>query len=266
MMTVWEWTLVAVIGYVIGASAVGWKKKWSRRGLDIWLAISTGLLTAVAIAGMLPHGWSEVSTPSVWVLAGLLIAFLFQQGFRGADTEERRNSHMVWSVLTGMGIHAFFEGVALAAGFLTDIRLGVAVLAGLVLHKIPEGMAMASLAIARWGNRKQALGSALLLGACTALGTLAAGLMTGLTQIGTGIPLLFSAGILIYISGTELWPKVNEGGGRKNIAWVLAGVLIYGVLGWGSHYLFPGHSQDSHPHSHPHEASNVERSISMKTY
>ncbi|PTX59976.1 zinc transporter ZupT [Melghirimyces profundicolus] len=262
-MTVWEWTWVAALGYMVGGSLVGWRKQWSDQGLKVWFAVSTGLLWAVALGGMLPHGWTEAPYPPVWVLAGLLTAFVFQQGFGRYREGDQRASVAVWSVLTGMGIHAFFEGVALGAGFQTDVHLGMAVLLGLILHKVPEGMAIASLAMSNGGTRKKGMGFVLLLGLCTVIGTGTAWAASGLIQIGTGIPLLFSAGILIYITGTELWPKVNEQESRRSIGWVLSGVLVYGLLGWGSHLLAPnashGHvtSEASASHSHAHHHHSV---------
>ncbi|MGI6125774.1 MAG: ZIP family metal transporter [Planifilum sp.] len=246
-MAVWGWVAVAALGYVLGGCVIWWKRQWSERGLQALLAVSTGVLLGVAILGMLPHGLAESPDGIAWVLAGLLAAYGLQRWLRLRKSEPAPSHSAMWGALSGMGIHAFFEGVALGVGFHTDARLGFAVLAALVLHKIPEGVAIASLAIAD-GKRKSAMTAVALLAISTALGTGAALAVTEFSA--AGIPLLFSAGILLYIAGTELWPAVNRGRGWSSMGWLLSGVLLYGLMGWGSHLLDP-----THAHSHEHHAA-----------
>ncbi|MFO7289073.1 MAG: ZIP family metal transporter [Bacillota bacterium] len=244
-MAVWGWVAVAALGYLLGGCAIGWKKHWSERGLQALLAVSTGVLLAVAILGMLPHGLDESPNGIPWVLAGLLAACGLQRWLGKRKQEKAAHSPgAMWGALTGMGIHAFFEGVALGVGFHADARLGLAVLSALVLHKIPEGVAIASLAVAD-GRRKKAMAAVGILAASTALGTGAA--LAAAEISAAGIPLLFSAGILLYIAGTELWPAVNRKRGWGGLVWLLSGILLYGLLGWGSELLAPA---DAHSHTH----------------
>ena len=143
-MAVWGWVAVSALGYLLGGCAIWWKKHWSQQGLQALLAVSTGVLLAVAILGMLPHGLAESPNGIPWVLAGLLAACGLQRWLGRREKEKIHAPGAMWGALTGMGIHAFFEGVALGVGFHADARLGLAVLSALVLHKIPEGVAIAS--------------------------------------------------------------------------------------------------------------------------
>lgn len=247
-MAVWGWVAVAALGYVLGGCVIWWKRQWSERGLQALLAVSTGVLLGVAILGMLPHGLAESPDGIAWVLAGLLAAYGLQRWLRLRKSEPAPSHSAMWGALSGMGIHAFFEGVALGVGFHTDARLGLAVLSALVLHKIPEGVAIASLAVAD-GRRKKAMTAVGILAASTALGTGAALAVAEISA--AGIPLLFSAGILLYIAGTELWPAVNRRPSWGGMGWLLSGILLYGLLGWGSELLAPA---DAHSHTH-HAAS-----------
>jgi zinc transporter ZupT len=247
-MAVWGWVAVSALGYLLGGCAIWWKKHWSQQGLQALLAVSTGVLLAVAILGMLPHGLAESPNGIPWVLAGLLAACGLQRWLGRREKEKIHAPGAMWGALTGMGIHAFFEGVALGVGFHADARLGLAVLSALVLHKIPEGVAIASLAVAD-GRRKKAMAAVGILAASTALGTGTALVVAEISA--AGIPLLLSAGILLYIAGTELWPAVNRRRGWGGMGWLLSGILLYGLLGWGSGLLAPA---DAHSHTH-HTAS-----------
>ena len=246
-MAVWGWVVVSALGYFLGGCVIWWKRHWSEQGLQALLAVSTGVLLGVAILGMLPQGLAESPDGVAWVLTGLLAAYGLQRWMSQREKEQDQSHNAMWGALSGMGIHAFFEGVALGVGFHADARLGLAVLSALVLHKIPEGVAIASLAIAD-GKRKTAISAVALLAVSTALGAAAALTVTQFSAAG-GIPLLFSSGILLYIAGTELWPAVNRKRGWGGMGWLLGGILLYGLLGWGTHLLAPIHA-----HSHAHHA------------
>ncbi|MBA4495381.1 ZIP family metal transporter [Paenactinomyces guangxiensis] len=267
------WTLLAALGYVVGGSLIWFKKEWSHRGLSVLVAISTGLLLSVAVGGMIPHGLSESPTMAFWILIGMLVAFGFQrwQAHRASKPENKKGSHMsaIWSVLTGMGIHAYFEGVAIGAGFHAGPEFGMTVLLAILLHKIPEGAAISTLVMAELKERKKAIASALILGFSTVLG---AGTTLWLVKASwmhdqlSPISLLFSAGILLYIAGTELWPLLNQTGNRQSIISFLSSVLAYFLLAWAGTFIAPDHhhssqdvqaaknhpssSADSHQHHH----------------
>jgi len=241
--------IVSALGYFLGGCMIWWKRNWSEPGLQALLAISTGVLLGVAILGMLPQGLAESPDGVAWVLAGLLAAYGLQRWLGQREKNQGPSHNAMWGALSGMAIHAFFEGVALGVGFHADARLGLAVLSALVLHKIPEGVAIASLAIID-GKRKKAITALAILAVSTALGAAAALTLTEFSAA-SGILLLFSSGILLYIAGTELWPAVNRKRGWSGMGWLLCGILLYGLLGWGSHLLDP-----THAHSHAHHATS----------
>jgi zinc transporter ZupT len=259
------WTILAALGYVVGGSIVWFKKNWSSQGLTMLVALSTGLLLAVSIGGMLPHGLSETPSQAPWLLVGMLAAFAFQRWHTkhrlSSKNEMEKRQGAVWSVLSGMGIHAYFEGFAIGAGFHVDPRFGIAVLLALVLHKIPEGVAISTLTMAGFQERKKAMGAAGILGICTVLGTITALWIADLPWMQgqlAGIALLFSAGILLYVAGTELWPVINRVENYQTVLCFLSGILLYYLLGWGSMLIAPihQHHEVSANPAHTHDTSH----------
>jgi hypothetical protein len=268
------WALLAAFGYVVGGSVVWFKKGWSARSIEMLVAISTGLLLSLALGGMIPYGMSESSSLAPWILVGMLTAFGFHwwHAYYLSKKKKAENYHgAAWRVLSGMGIHAYFEGVALGAGFHVDAQFGILVLVALLLHKIPEGVAISTLVMAEFSERKKAIGSTVVLGISTILGTITAFWLVGLPWMNeqlSSISLLFSAGIILYVAGTELWPIVNKVRNVKNLSFFLSGVLLYYLLSLGSALIAPHHSHhqaqanegDSHSsttHSH-HQVQPVE--------
>ena len=74
-------------------------------------------------------------------------------------------AHASSAALLGLGIHTFFDGVAIASGLLVSTWLGGIIFIAIFLHKLPEGFTVASLMLASGRSRKAAFVSACILGA-----------------------------------------------------------------------------------------------------
>jgi ZIP family zinc transporter/zinc and cadmium transporter len=123
-------------------------------------------------------------------------------------------------VLLGLIIHTFFDGIAIASGFIVSSWLGWIIFVAIFLHKIPEGFTIASVMLASGQSRKIAWGASVLLGAATLAGVLTMALFRH--EVSFGLPL--SAGVTIYVAASDLMPEVNrEPGGR------MAFVVFLGV-------------------------------------
>ena len=64
-----------------------------------------------------------------------------------------------------LGIHTFFDGVAIASGLLVSTWLGGVIFFAVFLHKLPEGFTVASLMLASGQSRRAAFVSSVILGA-----------------------------------------------------------------------------------------------------
>ena len=70
----------------------------------------------------------------------------------------------------GLVIHTFFDGIAIASGFIVSNWLGWVIFLAIFLHKIPEGFTIASVMLASGQSRRIAWGASMLLGAATLAG------------------------------------------------------------------------------------------------
>ena len=126
----------------------------------------------------------------------------------------------------GLGIHTFFDGVAIASGFLVSGWLGIVIFMAIVLHKLPEGFAISSLMLAGGESRKNALLGAMLLGAATVVGVL----LTGLMKAAVAFTLPVSAGVTLYVAASDLMPEVNREPGPWMAILVFIGVAALFVI------------------------------------
>ena len=202
------YALVAGLANVLGAAAVTSRARWSVRALDVMVALSAGFMIAVSMGELLPEAIERSGRDAALAaLAGYLLVHLTQHTFArhfhfGEETHEV-NTTVSGSALVGLLLHTFFDGVAIASGFDVSAALGFLVFLAILLHKLPEGLAISSLFLAAGAGRRAALGAAAALGVATVAGVLMTQYIAGLRSMG----LALSAGVTLYVAASNLVPE-----------------------------------------------------------
>jgi zinc and cadmium transporter len=225
--------LVAAGGNLLGGYFVV-RREWPRKFLQYFLALGAGYMLAVALVEIIPEsvklGGQNAFT---FVLAGFFLIHLFEHTIAphfhfGEETHEeefaRRNARR--AVLLGLAIHAFFDGVAIAAGFLVSSWLGAVIFFAVFLHKLPEGFTVASMMLASGQGRTSALRAAATLGGATLVGVALTGMLR--TELQYALPL--AGGVTLYVAGTDLLPEVNREPNWRMALLVFAGVATMLIL------------------------------------
>jgi ZIP family zinc transporter/zinc and cadmium transporter len=219
--------LTAAAANVFGGAIIV-QKHWDRSYLKYFVALGAGFMLATAIVEIFPASLElRGKSAAFLVLVGYLIVHFFEHTVTphfhfGEETHKDQfvHSHKGYSVLMGLIIHTFFDGIAIASGFIVSNWLGWIIFVAIFLHKIPEGFTIASVMLASGQSRRIAWGASALLGAATLAGVLTMALFRH--EVSFGLPL--SAGVTIYVAASDLMPEVNrEPGGR------MAFVVFLGV-------------------------------------
>jgi len=169
--------LIAAAGNLIGGYFVVYRE-WPRRYLQYFLALGGGYMLSVALVEVIPASVQLAgSNALLFVLAGFFLVHLFEHTLAphfhfGEEThiEEMRHGHARRTILLGLAIHTFFDGVAIAAGFLISTWLGVLIFVAVFLHKLPEGFTVASVVMASGQSKRNAVRAAGLRGRGRAAG------------------------------------------------------------------------------------------------
>jgi zinc and cadmium transporter len=206
--------LAAAAGNVVGALAVVRQEKRGLAFIETCLAFGAGFMLALVLIGVLPVVFSSQGTMSgtgLVVLLGYVLVHVAQHVITphfhfGVET------HTVgpgagYSALVGLTLHAFFDGVAIASGFLVSWSLGVAFFLGVVLHKLPEGVTVSSIMLASGLGRRRAVGSGVVLGIATIIGAVVTEAVAPLAQYG----LALAAGVTLYVAASNLVPEIQRG-------------------------------------------------------
>lgn len=219
--------LVAAAGNLVGGYFVV-RREWPRRFLQYFLGLGAGYMLAVAFVEVIPES-VRLSGESalLFVLIGYFLVHFFEHILaphfhfgEETHTQEVSHHHARTSVLVGMTIHTFFDGVAIAAGFLVSTWLGAVMFFAVFLHKLPEGFTVASVVLASGQGKRNAILAAGLLGVATVAGVALTSSLQG--QLKYALPL--SGGVTLYVAATDLLPEVNREPNWRMAFLVFAGV------------------------------------------
>ena len=200
--------LLSAAGNLLGAAAVARRASAGLRVIEQLVAFGAGFMLSVAIVEVLPEAFARSGTAApALVLTGYLAVHLTQHTLT-PHFHFGEETHAVprvagTSALGGLLLHTFFDGVAIASGFLVSGQLGVLLFLAVLLHKLPEGVTIASVMVAGGQTRARALGAAAVLGLATILGVALTEIVAPLARHG----LALSAGVTIYVAASNLVPE-----------------------------------------------------------
>jgi ZIP family zinc transporter/zinc and cadmium transporter len=225
--------LTAALANGLGGAVIV-QKDWERRYLRYFVALGAGFMLGTALLEMLPESM-ELAGPRapLLLLVGYFIVHFFEHTLTGhfhfgeeTHAEEFGKRHRSYSVVFGLIIHTFFDGIAIASGFLISGWLGWIIFLAVILHKVPEGFTASSIMLASGRSKAVAWAASGILGLATVAGVLT---MTFFTRsLSAGLPL--SAGVTFYVAASDLIPEVNKEPSVRTALVVFLGVGLLVLL------------------------------------
>jgi zinc and cadmium transporter len=216
------------------------------------VSFSAGMLLGTALLHLLPEGLhlsDSVHAISFTLLAGIVGFFILERlsllrhdhhhEFDGHDHPHGHDAAQAgqggWTLLIGSGIHAFADGVLIAAAFLADPLLGVLTAVAIATHEVPQQVGNFLVLLNSRFTKSRALFFNVLTG-CAAL----AGALMGyffLASAADWVPfvLVVAASNFIYIALSDLIPQLHaqahshDHGGQKAAAWQQPVLMLIGI-------------------------------------
>ena len=188
--------------------------RWERRLLNYFIAVGSGFMLATALLEMLPKSIELAGERALWlVLCGYLLVHFFEHSLTGhfhfgeeVHPEEHFDPRVGYAAVFGMIIHTFFDGAAIASGFILSGYLGSVIFLAVLLHKIPDGVTVASVMLAAGRGRSGALRASGLISLATLAGVVSMWAIKDFVAYG----LALSAGATLYVAASDLIPEVNR--------------------------------------------------------
>jgi zinc and cadmium transporter len=217
------------------------------------LSLAAGALLATAFMHLLPEAFeSQVGAHALSAtLLGALVFFflldkaeLYHHGHEHHHGHEPAHDHHAhghshgpahleaqggsWAVILGDCIHAFGDGVLIAAAFVADFKLGMAATLAVLAHEVPHHMG--DLVVLRQNQR--AAFRAVALVSLAGLATLVGG-MVGYAVVGADNDLLpylliVASASFVYVALADLIPQLQKRLSLREtltqIVWLLVGI------------------------------------------
>jgi ZIP family zinc transporter/zinc and cadmium transporter len=199
---------LAAIGNLAGAAAVARSARLGLQVIEGFVAFSAGFMLALALVAAIPEALARnPAYAAPVVLLGYLLVHLTQHTvtphFHFGEETHAVSRVASRAALIGLLLHTFFDGVAIASGFLVSPRLGVLFFIAIFLHKLPEGVTASSLVVASGGSPARGYAAAAVLGLATLAGVLLTAQVGALANYG----LALASGVTLYVGASNLVPE-----------------------------------------------------------
>ena len=230
---------------LVGLATLSMREERLRSILFLLVSLAAGALFGDAFLHLIPEAFENAGaeSASLAILGGIVTFFILEKLLRWHHShggEEFSPDHGIIHpvghlVLISDGVHNVIDGVAIGAGFLVSPEVGIATALAVALHEIPQEIGDFGLLLHAGFTRAKALLFNFVSALFAVLGALA---VFGLAEVlETSVPLIaaFSAGMFIYIAGSDLVPELHKTIGFKKgiiqlIVFLLGLGLMYGLL------------------------------------
>lgn len=239
------WTIVffSIVGGVlslIGGVLLLIKKAWPPETILIMISFAAGVLLAVSFLDLLPESLDMALTlkipaqsPLAWTLSAIGGFFLFERSFvwfhHHHGPHKDQPDPLIGMVWVGDTLHNMVDGLVITASFFTSFSLGVFTTAAVAAHEIPQEIADFSLYLAKGVSKSKTL----FLNVLSSLFTLVAAILAyffwdWVVPVQPQL-LAFTAGMFIYIAGSDLIPELHQEYHRKR-AWIQVAAFFLGIF------------------------------------
>ena len=231
---------LAGLAIVVGAGIVlAWGEP-SERVMAVMLGLAAGVMAAAAGGDLLP---AAVALSGRWAaLGGFIVGGVVMQQLGAildrvavlAQEGAHSSKRVGYLVFAGVALHDILEGMAVAVGYGVTETLGLALAAAIGIHHMPEGMAMAAPLKASGTKGGFILGLAALTALMTPLGVCLGLGAQGLSMTAMGVLLAAAGGAMAALAFFELCPEAwryQIWGGRLGFLLGLFAMLVVCLKG-----------------------------------
>jgi zinc and cadmium transporter len=232
--------IACLVGSTLSALLAGllaWRVQ--PRLIPMFVSYAVGALLGVVFLDLLPHifeSGTKSHQAAAWILAGIMAFFVLEKlvlwrhnhDHAGqaeaaiAQSHSHAHSHAhspasasgretsAWMIIIGDGFHNFTDGLAIAAAFLADFRLGVVTAVAIIAHELPQELGDFLVLIHSGFSRRRALFWNLVSSFATLVGAVLAYFALRSFEAYSNIFLCFAASSMIYVAIADLIPGLHK--------------------------------------------------------
>jgi ZIP family zinc transporter len=202
-----------------------------RGGLQTAIALSGGVVVAVAIFDLLPEATDAVGNSqrvSALVGAGFLAFFIAHRFLvlHHRDEPEEARAHSPVGALSAaaLAVHSFTDGLGIGLAFGLSTSTGFFVLLAVVSHDFADGINAVTFILRQGGSRTVALRWLGIVALAPLVGA-AVGSAVDVSEQTLGYALSVYVGIFLYIGATDLLPEAHHHPSARRMAVTITGFV-----------------------------------------
>lgn len=228
-------SLIAGLATAFGALVVILLGQPSEKKLAALLGGAAGIMLVVVLFDLLPSAlkYGNIFITILGFVSGLIVLFTLDKifsRFTSREPAQKRDQaylrKMGYLIAAGIALHDLPEGIAIAVGYSAEETLGFSLAVAIGMHNIPEGMAVAAPMKMAGVSSLLIIGLTLFVALFTPLGALIGFILVSLSEHSMAYLLALAGGAMAYIVAVELIPESM--GRHPNYAKL--GVLIGAII------------------------------------
>jgi ZIP family zinc transporter len=218
--------LSAFVGGIVALRAV--------RHVGVIIAIGAGIRIGAAFFDLIPEASELLGDSLDTVMLATAVGFLAFYGIEkltavhvgheaAAELDHGDAAHRHVGVIgaSGMSLHSFLDGVALAAGLAVGGGLGLVIAVVVIVHRFSDGISVVSMLLASKTPVREAYRWVSVVAIAPVLGVLL-GLLVAIPDDVLGVMLAVFAGFFLYVGAAELLPEAHRSNRSR---WLIVGTL-----------------------------------------
>lgn len=220
----------SLVVLLVGAVPLTWKIEGKL--FDALLAFGAGVLLSAAFLHMMPAAIPQLGEATgFFVLLGYLVMTVLERFVMAHPCGEEAcpNHRLGVSALIGLSVHSVISGIALGIGLreAADFSVSFALLAAILVHKVPETLALMGLLTASHWRKKTIFLSLFFFSLMGPSGILLGAFLNIGSPTVLGAALAISAGTFLYIASADLLPQLHK---KMKQQWLHFFAFILGLL------------------------------------
>ncbi|MBI2989603.1 MAG: ZIP family metal transporter [Candidatus Magasanikbacteria bacterium] len=241
MLIIWTYTLLSVLAVslisLVGIIFLSFSLERLKYIIFFLVSLAAGALIGDTFIHLLPEILEEHDfslAVSLSIIAGITIMFVVEKVVHWhhchiPSGEEGHTHPLAITNLIGDLVHNFLDGLIIATSYIVSLPVGIATTLAVFAHEIPQEISDFGVLLHSGFSRKKALFANFIVALGSMLGAVFALLFISYVEAFSVYFLAVSAGIFIYVAGSDLIPELHkELHIRKSIAQVFG--FILGVI------------------------------------
>lgn len=236
----WQ-SLLAGFATLLGSLIVLGLGRPNDRLLAFFLGFAGGVMSAVIALDLIPSAlqYGSLLTTALGFFAGLLfmlgldiiISLLPKSKYPGRLNTKAHYLKMGYLIAAGIALHDLPEGIAIAVGYSAKESLGLLIALSIGLHNIPEGMATAAPLTMGGMSKWKVILTCLLISFFTPLGAYLGICLIFISKNFVCLLLSLAGGAMAFIVRNELMPEAYQKNINSSVLGFILGIMLILVLG-----------------------------------